>query len=95
MKLSSAMNTLLIVILISVILLAICFAGLALNILLKKNGKFPETEIGSNKNMRKLGIRCTKQDEILRDREWKGKKNTKAGEEENLCSGCCGCGENA
>lgn len=52
------------VFLISIVLIAIAFAGLGLNILLRKNGKFPETEVGSNKNMKKLGITCTKQDEM-------------------------------
>ncbi len=52
------------VFLLSIAIVAIAFAGLGLNILFRKNGKFPETEVGSNKNMRNLGITCTKQDEI-------------------------------
>lgn len=84
------MNTLLTVLLISIALLALCFAGLALNILVKKNGKFPETEIGQNKQMRQLGIRCTKQDEILRDRALKG-LSLKPDDEQ--CAGCSGCGK--
>ncbi|MDR3185111.1 MAG: hypothetical protein LBT49_06890 [Prevotellaceae bacterium] len=36
---------------------------MAISIIIKKNGKFPETEIGRNKNMQRLGIRCTKQEE--------------------------------
>jgi hypothetical protein len=52
------------VFLLSIALVGIAFAGLGLNILFRKNGKFPETEVGSNKNMRNLGITCTKQDEI-------------------------------
>ena len=50
-------------ILISVILLGLCMAGLALNILVKKNGQFPQTEIGQNPYMRKMGISCVKEDE--------------------------------
>jgi hypothetical protein len=46
----------------SVAALAISFVGLAITILVKKNGKFPETEISRNPHMRKLGIRCAKQD---------------------------------
>ncbi len=79
------MNTLIVVIIISAILLALCFAGLALNILVKKNGKFPETEVGSNKNMRRMGITCTKQEEISR---WK--KQRKAVQEHD-CGACAGC----
>ena len=52
--------------------LALCMAGLGINILLRKGGKFPETEVGSNKNMRKLGITCAKQDEL---HKWKKAKH--------------------
>jgi hypothetical protein len=48
------------------VLLGLCFAGLAITILVKKNGKFPETEVGRNKNMQQLGIHCVKQDELNR-----------------------------
>ena len=48
--------------LISVFLLALCVAGLAISILLKKNGQFPQTEIGTNPHMRKLGVRCAKEE---------------------------------
>ena len=47
-------------------MLTIAFAGLATQILLKKNGRFPVTSIGHNKNMRKLGITCEKCDEEKR-----------------------------
>ncbi|MDR3235194.1 MAG: hypothetical protein LBT48_00500 [Prevotellaceae bacterium] len=52
------------VMLFSIAALALCFAGLAITILIKKNGKFPETEISRNPHMRKLGIRCAKQDAL-------------------------------
>ncbi|NOZ47782.1 MAG: hypothetical protein GXO79_13520 [Chlorobi bacterium] len=61
------------VILLSIALLAIAFAGFATQILLKKGGKFPNTSIGGNPNMRKLGITCVKCEEqakcILANRE--------------------------
>lgn len=41
-------------------LLAIAVLGLALTILLKKNGKFPDTHVGHNKELRKKGITCAK-----------------------------------
>lgn len=43
---------------ISVILIAIAFAGLGIRILLKTNGRFPEIHVGRNRDMRKLGIKC-------------------------------------
>lgn len=37
---------------------ACAFALLAIRIILKKNGRFPNIHIGSNKEMRKRGIGC-------------------------------------
>jgi len=71
-----------IVFILSLILLALCMLGLSINMLLKKNGSFPKTEIGENPSMHKLGIRCTKEEEIALwncSKEWK----------EN--SGCASC----
>lgn len=51
-------------VLVSIGALGLCMAGLAFNMLVRKNGKFPETEVGKNKNMRKLGITCVKQEEM-------------------------------
>jgi len=48
--------------LISIVLLALCITGMAIGILLKKNGEFPITEIGANPNMRKLGLRCAQEE---------------------------------
>lgn len=62
-------------------LLGISFLGMALNILIKKNGKFPAYQVGHNKDMKKLGISCVKHEEI------KCFKKLKKGEE-----GCGSCG---
>jgi hypothetical protein len=67
-----------IIILISIALVGLCVLALAVSILIKKNGKFPEKEIGKNKNLRKLGLRCPRQEEMMR---WK---------KDSSCSGCCG-----
>lgn len=45
---------------ISVILVGLALVGLGIGMLVKKNGKFPETHIGKNKNMKKRGIKCAK-----------------------------------
>jgi len=47
----------------AIILLAIAFIGFAIQIIVKKSGKFPETSIGHNEEMRKRGISCVKCDE--------------------------------
>ncbi|MDR1583251.1 MAG: hypothetical protein LBS55_08355 [Prevotellaceae bacterium] len=46
---------------LTVILLALCVAGLGIRIWIK--GEFTENEIGRNKNMKKLGINCVKNEE--------------------------------
>jgi len=45
---------------ISSILIAFSIAGLAISMLIKKSGKFPDTHVGHNKEMKKLGIGCAK-----------------------------------
>ena len=44
--------------LLSTILIFISLVGLGLKILFSKDGKFPETHISRNKEMRKRGITC-------------------------------------
>lgn len=75
----------------SVVIIALCVFGLCFNIIFRKDGKFPETEIENNKEMRKRGIKCAKEEEI---RIW-GKKdkdgNTVACDEGGCgsCSSSC------
>lgn len=57
-------------ILITVLIVAICIALLAIGILIKKNGKFPNTHVSGNKAMRKKGIGCVQS----QDREARMKK---------------------
>lgn len=40
--------------------MALALAGLAVRILLKPKGSFPDTHVGHNKEMRKRGIACAK-----------------------------------
>lgn len=66
------------VILLSVILLFIAMSFLAINILFRKNGKFPEYRVGHNRNMKKLGIKCVKHEEFECYRKYKAE----------ICSSC-------
>lgn len=50
--------------LISVLLLAVSGIFFGIRILVKKNGKFPETHVGRNREMRKLGITCAQDTNI-------------------------------
>ena len=45
-------------ILITVLIVAICIALLSVKILLKKNGRFPNTHVSGNKALREKGIGC-------------------------------------
>ena len=44
--------------LITLLIIAISFALLAITIKIKKNGKFPNTHVGGNREMRRRGIKC-------------------------------------
>jgi hypothetical protein len=57
------------IILLSIVLIAIAFIGLGFNIFFRKDGKFPETEIGQNRHMKKLGINCSKCEESKKTRK--------------------------
>ena len=46
------------VLLLTTLIVAICMVLMAITILIKKNGRFPNTHVGGNKEMRKRGIRC-------------------------------------
>ncbi|MCY1722963.1 hypothetical protein OU798_21630 [Prolixibacteraceae bacterium Z1-6] len=49
----------------AVALVAIAMLGMAIQILLKKGGKFPNTHVGGNKYLKSQGIHCaTTQDKL-------------------------------
>ena len=73
-----------------VIIAALIFVGIAIflmcfNIIFR--GKdFPDTEISHNKEMRKRGIICAKEDEL---RTWRKKgKNHRGGCDDDFCVSC-------
>lgn len=47
------------IILLSVTLVAIAMFGMAIRILLKKGGKFPNTHVSGNKYLKRQGIYCS------------------------------------
>lgn len=49
---------------ISSLLIGIALAGLAINMLIKPRGQFPETHISRNREMQKRGIKCAKASDI-------------------------------
>lgn len=74
----------------ALLLVGISITGLCFNIIFRKNGRFPDTEISHNPAMKKLGIRCAKEEEL---RLW-GKKNGKKYPScsDLGCGDCAGCG---
>lgn len=47
-------------VLMAIIILVICVALLAVKVLFKKNGEFPNTHVGGNKALNSKGIHCAK-----------------------------------
>ena len=50
------------VFLIALVLVALCVAGLGVNIFFRKK-EFPQFDVGSNEEMRRRGIRCFKDED--------------------------------
>lgn len=68
--------------LLAVIIIAISMVGMGISMLVKKGGRFPETSVGKNKELSKMGIKCASHEEILVRRQIDGRGS---------CSGGCGC----
>ena len=60
------------VIFLAVGLMAFAIAGMAIKILLKKGGKFPNTHVSGNKYLKRNGIYCSQTQDKLEQR--KGQK---------------------
>ncbi|MDO4995382.1 MAG: hypothetical protein Q4E32_10345 [Bacteroidales bacterium] len=58
--------------LLSAIILVFCMAFLAISILLKKNGRFPNTHVSGNKAMRDRGITCVQSQDFAARHRSKG-----------------------
>ena len=51
------------VFLAALVLVGFGVLGMCFNIIFRKNGQFPQTDVGSNENMKKLGIRCMREED--------------------------------
>lgn len=77
------------VLLLSIAIVALCVFGLCFNIIFRKDGKFPDGEIAHNKELRKRGIICAKEEEM---RLWARKKGKADASCADLgCTDCRGC----
>ena len=61
----------LIVIILAIILLGVALVGLGINMIIKKNGKFPEIHFGKNKAMKERGIHCANTTDRLERENYK------------------------
>lgn len=78
------------ILLASLVLVGLCLLGLCFNIIFRKDGKFPETEIERNVEMRKRGIKCAKEDEM---KLWGRKRGKSIPEcDDTSCGDCGSCG---
>lgn len=56
-------------------ILVLSFAGLAITMLVKKGGKFPNTHVSGNKHLKKNGVYCSQtQDKLEQQRAYKDLK---------------------
>jgi len=53
------------VILLAIALVAIAMAGMAITILVKKGGKFPNTHVSGNKYLKQKGVYCSQTQDRL------------------------------
>lgn len=59
------MNEFILIFAAAIVLMALVFGGMSISILVKKDGGFPVTSIGRNKEMQKRGITCVRHEEML------------------------------
>jgi hypothetical protein len=57
------------VLLLAIVLMAIVMVGLAINILFKKGGKFPNTHVSGNKYLKKNKVYCSQTQDKLEQRQ--------------------------
>lgn len=63
---------LLTVFLLALGLLGLSMAGMAITILVKKGGKFPNTHVSGNRHLKKNGVYCSQtQDKLEQRNAWK------------------------
>ena len=63
------------VILLAVALVSIAMLGMAITILVKKGGKFPNTHVSGNKHLKRNGVYCAQTQDKIEQR--KGREKVK------------------
>lgn len=76
------------VLILAIALLGLGMLGMAIRILVKKGGKFPNTHISGNKYLKSQGIYCSQTQDKLAQREgWKQMKYKKMNLAQDLKTG--------
>jgi len=65
------------VLLLTIVLVGIAVAGMALTILVKKGGKFPNTHVSGNKYLKRNGVYCSQTQDRLEQLKAKKKVSFK------------------
>lgn len=65
------------VILLAVALVSIGMLGMAITILVKKGGKFPNTHVSGNKHLKRQGVYCSQTQDKLAQRQGREEKKYK------------------
>ncbi len=78
---------------LSITIVALAIIGLGVSIFFKKDGKFPETGVGHNPEMKKLGLSCARSEEIKDFQLQQNINATKAQSSQHQINntGCAGC----
>jgi len=81
------------ILVISVVIVALSIVGLGVSIFFKKNGKFPETGVGHNPEMKNLGLSCARSDEIKKHNLQQDINSAKGTQPDfaEAVAGCSGC----
>lgn len=78
------------VFLAAILFVGLCVLGLGFNIFFRKDGHFPETDISKNKDMKRLGITCPREDELRAQGERFRNKSGMTGGESGMTEGKSG-----
>ena len=70
----------------AILLLLLCILGMCIGILVR--GRFPETEVSKNTDMRRLGIKCMREEEDALHGRKRSSKTACCGEAGDACAGC-------
>ena len=73
-------------VLAAILLLLLCILGMCIGILVR--GRFPETEVSKNTDMRRLGIQCMREEEEAIHGRKRPSKTACGGEAGEACAGC-------